>query len=434
MNTTSRAPSSWSRRARGGFAAKLSGKVSAQTITGGFVTKDDVGPDELDVRARRSSRSCRSKQPHDQPGHPDGRPQAGRPVRQVHRLRRPSTSGTRWRSAATSRSATTAPSRQQPRGVRRQGDGPQPGRRRAPGQERHHRLPAHRHRPRRHLRAVGDRHGRAGRPRRPPGLRHGRLQDQHRHRRGRHGLHPGGRRHRDARPADLLPGGLRLRNRRRGSPRHPRDARSHPAAQRHPGPGHRRRPGAGRGRRDRRRGARGFAAFTISPLTGFRLSGFKTTGFTLFPAATSLDVVHALAATTTTTTTTTTPPASRCSSRPPTWPPPSTARSSASATSPTAPGGYFDVVFNDLNGVGFKEQASIKDAAPEFEVWVNGARSGIVVDPMPTKVAGKVNTWRVHLDRGAALDRGRGRDPVPRGWGHRQQRHRLGWPRPSGSS
>ena len=65
----------------------------------------------------------------------------------------------------------------------------------------------------------------------------------------------------------------------------------------------------------------------------------------------------------------------------------------------------FEVVFNDVNGVGLNEN-TIRDALPEFEVWVNGVKvTTMTVNNVPTRVVGKINTW-LYSWSGTAPDNG----------------------------
>jgi len=55
---------------------------------------------------------------------------------------------------------------------------------------------------------------------------------------------------------------------------------------------------------------------------------------------------------------------------------------------------WVDVVYTDKNGSGLKD-SSILDATPEFEFLIDGAAApGITINGAPTKVAGKLNTYR----------------------------------------
>ena len=127
----------------------------------------------------------------------------------------------------------------------------------------------------------------------------------------------------------------------------------------------------------------GYAAFTISSATGFRLSTFGVTTFALFP-----DVAAAAASTTTTTSTPAAPtlfPTADLAN-------PKNRSTVVYSTFSNGTGGILRVVFNDRNGVGIKE-TSIRDVAPEFEIWVNGVKSTVAIGTMPTPVAGLINTW-----------------------------------------
>ncbi len=126
---------------------------------------------------------------------------------------------------------------------------------------------------------------------------------------------------------------------------------------------------------------KGYAAFTISPTTGFRLAGFKVDSFSLFPGVTSglLAVSPGTPATA------------------PLLPP--TADLAAPLNGQirtlgqvrtTAGGGVFRVTFTTRNPGGIKD-SSIVDPDAEFEVWANGVKTNLVLGT-PVKVAG-INTW-----------------------------------------
>ena len=145
----------------------------------------------------------------------------------------------------------------------------------------------------------------------------------------------------------------------------------------------------------------GFAAFSISPTTGFRLSTFRVSSFELFPTDLPSDFGGAPA-----------PSAGFA------------AAAAGSSANPQAPkpvlfptadlfrpfnGGIIEsskllenrpecnnqkcliVRFNDLNQVGLNP-TSIEDPAGEFEVWVNGAKVDVTF-AKPVAVTGQVNTW-----------------------------------------
>ena len=139
----------------------------------------------------------------------------------------------------------------------------------------------------------------------------------------------------------------------------------------------------------------GYAAFVISPLTGFRLAGFKVSGFTLFPDMTEEEVAEtigdgrhhddhpdpgAL------------PdrrpglPAQRRDRGPRRLP----ARRPPRLCGGTAPASSWSSTTSTASA---STRDSIKDPNPEFEVWYNGAKVNLTL-ATPTPVTGKVNTWR----------------------------------------
>ena len=128
----------------------------------------------------------------------------------------------------------------------------------------------------------------------------------------------------------------------------------------------------------------GYAAFSISPTTGFRLSGFKVRGFDLLTSAPDFTTN---AADTTSTVPTLFPSADLASPF----------NGAMVAAAPTS----IQVTFNDVNGVGLNP-LSITDVAPEFEVWVNGTQQSVTIGA-PTPVGGKVNTYSYTISGLSAL-------------------------------
>ena len=118
----------------------------------------------------------------------------------------------------------------------------------------------------------------------------------------------------------------------------------------------------------------GYGAFSISPITGFRLVSFKVDDFAIFPQnATAGGTPGATA--------------------PTLFPTADLAAPLRNAVvTPVQVATSIDVVFNDVNGVGLREN-TVTDADQEFDIVV-GAGATITVNGIPTKVAGKINTWR----------------------------------------
>ena len=118
----------------------------------------------------------------------------------------------------------------------------------------------------------------------------------------------------------------------------------------------------------------GYGAFSISPITGFRLVSFKVDDFAIFPQnATAGGTPGATA--------------------PTLFPTADLAAPLRNAVvTPVQVATSIDVVFNDVNGVGLREN-TITDADQEFDIVVSTGAT-ITVNGIPTKVAGKINTWR----------------------------------------
>ena len=140
----------------------------------------------------------------------------------------------------------------------------------------------------------------------------------------------------------------------------------------------------------------GNAAFSISPLTGFRLSNFKVQDFTLFPTSVPTDFVTVP----TTAGSGTTTPATRFPTADLAFP---FNGGMVTATQLGTGGGTacgnqtcVQVVYNDVNKVGLNT-ASILDAAPEFEVLFNGSPVTGLVIGNAVLVPGKVNTYAYRI-------------------------------------
>ena len=119
----------------------------------------------------------------------------------------------------------------------------------------------------------------------------------------------------------------------------------------------------------------GYGAFTISPVTGFRLSSFRVDDFAIFPQNS-------------------TDGGTPGASAPTLFPTADLASPLRNAVvTPVQVATSIDVVFNDVNGVGLREN-TITDVDPEFQLLVNGSAAGFTVAGVPTRVADKINTWR----------------------------------------
>ena len=114
----------------------------------------------------------------------------------------------------------------------------------------------------------------------------------------------------------------------------------------------------------------GAAAFSISPLTGFRLSTFKVDGFKIFGEG--LDAPSNYG---------------QQPAKPPTADLADPFNGKSLTASQLLTLGGIDVQFNDRSGTGIKE-ASIIDGDAEFEVLVNGSAVPGLTFLTPTRVSG----------------------------------------------
>ena len=119
----------------------------------------------------------------------------------------------------------------------------------------------------------------------------------------------------------------------------------------------------------------GYGAFTISPVSGFRLTSFRVDDFSIFPQNATDGATPGTAA-------------------PVLFP---TADLASPLRNAVIRAGTvvstIDVVFNDVNAVGLRP-ATITDVDAEFQLLVNGSAAGFTVSGVPTAVADKPNTWR----------------------------------------
>ncbi len=138
----------------------------------------------------------------------------------------------------------------------------------------------------------------------------------------------------------------------------------------------------------------GAASFSISPITGFRLSTFKVDGFSVFGEV-------GLGA-----------PANSGAqpAKPPTADLSDPFNGKTLTTSQLNTLGHIDVLFTDRSGTGIKE-ASIIDGPAEFEVLLNGSSTGVPTFLTPTRVPGS-NVFRYDVQRQLQRHRHRHR-PLP---------------------
>ena len=151
---------------------------------------------------------------------------------------------------------------------------------------------------------------------------------------------------------------------------------------------------------------KGYAGFSISPLTGFRLSGFKVSDFTLFP--TTLPSTFTTGSTGAATGSTAAPvptqfPVAHLAS--PLNGGITTAAAFLAGNDPACGGQACVVVtFTDPNKVGLNA-ATITDAAAEIELWSNGTKLTATLGT-PVAVAGRVNTYAYRITGLATLAEG----------------------------
>ena len=144
----------------------------------------------------------------------------------------------------------------------------------------------------------------------------------------------------------------------------------------------------------------GYAGFSISPLTGFRLSGFKVSDFALFPSLSpELLTAFRTADYTNVTTTNTNAPTPTLFPTVDLAGPVNGGMVTATELVANRPGcgtGMCLLVrYNDVNHAGLNA-TSINDPAQEFEIWVNGTQSTATISA-PRLIVGQLNTYGYNI-------------------------------------